>query len=174
MQFVEGNGFCKFTGMKNKKASVEWQGTVKSGQGKISTESGALNESPYSFNTRFGEDPGTNPEELVGAALASCFSMAFAAQLQKQKFNPELIRTDVDVELRQQEEAWSVTNIKIETSAQAEGISQSELQEAAEVTRKNCPIAKLLNANITVEATLLNETIQGRDLREGTRPHATH
>jgi osmotically inducible protein OsmC len=161
--------------MKNKNASVDWQGTIKAGQGKVSTESGALKNAPYSFSTRFGEDPGTNPEELVGAALASCFSMAFAAQLQKQKITPEQIHTEVEVEMKQHDEAWSVTDIRIETSAQAEGISASELQEAAEVTRRNCPIAKLMNANVTVEATLMSaEDSQGRNLREGTRPHATH
>jgi osmotically inducible protein OsmC len=157
----------------NKKASVEWVGTIKAGNGKISTESGALNESPYSYGTRFGEDVGTNPEELVGAALAACYSMAFAAQLQKHKHQPERIHTDVDVTLKQSGETFSVTEIKIETSAQAGDISESELQEIAEITKKNCPIAKLFNAHITVEASLLTEQSVAA-ISKDKGQHATH
>lgn len=159
----------------NRKASVQWQGTVKAGQGKISTESGALDESPYSFGTRFGDETGTNPEELIGAALAACYSMAFAAQLQISKFTPELIQTDVDVEMKQEADKWSVTDIRIEVAAQAGEITAAELQEQAEITKKNCPVAKLLNANIVVEATLLaaDQTLnRGKDSDQSN--HATH
>jgi len=174
--------FAFIPGM-NRTASADWQGSVRTGRGKINTESGSLKENPFSFDTRFGDQKGTNPEELIGAALASCYSMALSAQLQKHKFQPEHVHTDVDVQMKQTDETWGVGEIRISTEVKAGDLSSEQLQTIAEETKRSCPIAKLLNAHMTVEARLASGaglTVQNRsaqnssDQKNSGESHAAH
>lgn len=139
-----------------KTASAHWQGDLKQGKGTISTESGALKDNPYGFNTRFEDAPGTNPEELIGAAHAGCFSMAFSMLLGEEKFIPDSIDTKATVTLEKQSDGFAVTAVHLEMSARIPKIDQAKFKEIADKAKAGCPISKLLNANITLEATLLN------------------
>ncbi|HHX36114.1 MAG TPA: OsmC family protein [Gammaproteobacteria bacterium] len=139
-----------------KTASAHWQGDLKQGKGTISTESGALKDNPYGFNTRFEDAPGTNPEELIGAAHAGCFSMAFSMLLGEEKFIPDSIDTKATVTLEKQGDGFAVTAVHLEMSARIPKIDQAKFKEIADKAKAGCPISKLLNANITLEATLLN------------------
>lgn len=135
-----------------RKGSAVWTGGLKDGKGVVSTESGALKEIPYSFSTRFENTPGTNPEELIGAAHAACFSMAFSAQLQNEGLTPESVRTTATVTLEKTESGFQVDKVHLETVAKVPGASDADFQEAAEGAKTHCPISKLLNAEITVDA----------------------
>ena len=139
-----------------KTASAHWQGDLKQGKGTISTESGALKDNPYGFNTRFEDAPGTNPEELIGAAHAGCFSMAFSMLLGEEKFIPDSLDTKATVTLEKQGDGFAVTAVHLEMSARIPKIDQAKFKEIADKAKAGCPISKLLNANITLEATLLN------------------
>lgn len=139
-----------------KTASAHWQGDLKQGKGTISTESGALKDNPYGFNTRFEDAPGTNPEELIGAAHAGCFSMAFSMLLGEEKFIPDSIDTKATVTLEKQSDGFAVTAVHLEMSARIPKIDQAKFKEIADKAKAGCPISKLLNAKITLEATLLN------------------
>ena len=138
----------------NKTASAHWAGNLKQGKGTISTESGALKNNPYGFNTRFENQPGTNPEELIGAAHASCFSMAFAMLLGEEKFTPDSIDTQATVTLEKQSDGFAVTAVHLEMQACIPNIEQSTFDEIAGKAKAGCPISKLLNAKITLDATL--------------------
>ena len=138
----------------NKTASAHWAGNLKQGKGTISAESGALKDNPYGFNTRFENQPGTNPEELIGAAHAGCFSMAFAMLLGEENFTPDSIDTQATVTLEKQSDGFAVTAVHLKMQARIPGIEQSKFDEIAGKAKSGCPISKLLNAKITLDATL--------------------
>ena len=138
-----------------RKASAVWRGDLKSGRGTISTESTVLKDTPYSFGTRFENGPGTNPEELVGAAHAGCFSMAFSAELQKAGFTADTISTSATVTLENHPQtSWTVTRIHLEMSAKVPGITPEKFNEIANGAKAGCPISRLFKAEITLDAKL--------------------
>lgn len=139
-----------------KSASAKWQGELKTGKGRISTESGALDNAPYGFNTRFEDENGTNPEELIGAAHAGCFSMAFANELGQKDITPDEISTTAEVTLEKQEGGFSVTAVKLTVKAKAPNASEDDIRTAADAAKTGCPISKLLNAEITMELEILS------------------
>lgn len=138
----------------NKTASAHWQGDLKQGKGTISTQSGALKDNPYGFNTRFEDAPGTNPEELIGAAHAGCFSMAFSMLLGEENFTPDSIDTKATVTLEKLSDGFAVTAVHLEMRARIPGIEQAKFEDIANKAKNGCPISKLLNAKITLDATL--------------------
>ena len=138
-----------------RKASAEWQGDLKSGKGLVSTESGVLRSTPYSFTTRFEGERGTNPEELIAAAHAGCFTMALSGELGKAGLTAESLSTTATVSLDKLETTgWTVTESHLEVSGKVPGASVDAFRAAAEAASKGCPISRLLNAKITVEAKL--------------------
>lgn len=138
-----------------RKASAVWRGDLKSGRGTISTESSVLRDTPYSFTTRFENGPGTNPEELIGAAHAGCFSMALSAELQKAGFTAESIATTASVTLENHPQtSWTVTRIHLETTARIPGIDPAKFAQIADGARAGCPISRLFKAEITLDAKL--------------------
>lgn len=137
-----------------KTASAHWQGDLKQGKGTVSTQSGALKQNPYGFNTRFEDTPGTNPEELIGAAHASCFSMAFSMLLGEENFTPDSIDTQATVTLEKQDDGFAITAIHLNMTARIPGIEQSMFDTIAQKAKSGCPVSKVLNATITLEATL--------------------
>ncbi|MCR6656397.1 MAG: OsmC family protein [Opitutus sp.] len=138
-----------------RKASAVWRGDLKSGRGTISTESTVLNETQYSFGTRFENGPGTNPEELIGAAHAGCFSMALSAELGKAGFMPESIRTTATVTLENHPQtSWTVTQVHLDLTASVPNLSAEKFQEIANAAKAGCPISRLLKAEISLDARL--------------------
>ncbi len=137
-------------------ATAQWRGTGKEGKGKISTQSGVLKEAQYGFNTRFEDGPGTNPEELIGAAHAGCFTMATAFALTGAGFNPEQLNTSASVIMEKQGDAWTITEVQLKLDAKIPEISEAKFQEIAAGAKANCPVSRLLNAKISLEAKLLN------------------
>lgn len=137
-----------------KTASAHWQGDLKHGKGTISTESGALKENPYGFNTRFEDALGTNPEELIGAAHAGCFSMAFSMLLGEENFTPDSIDTKATVTLEKLSDGFAITAVHLEMQARIPSIDQAKFEEIANKAKNGCPVSKLLNADITLDATL--------------------
>jgi lipoyl-dependent peroxiredoxin len=140
--------------MRDSKGTAEWIGSLKEGNGTVSTGSGAISESPYSFGTRFGQDLGTNPEELIAAAHAACFSMAFGAQLGERGLTAESIKTTATVSLEKTDAGPTVTKSHLEMVARVPGASEEQFREAADAAKKGCPISRLLNAEITLDARL--------------------
>ena len=143
-----------FLPMKSK-ASAVWQGGLKDGHGTMSTDSGALSAVPFSFKTRFEGEKGTNPEELIGAAHAGCFSMAFSAELGGAGYTPESVETSAAVTLGKDDTGFAVTNVDLVMKAKIPGISEEEFQSIAAKAKAGCPISKLLKAAISLDATLL-------------------
>lgn len=138
-----------------RKGSAVWKGGLKDGKGTVSTESGALRDQQYSFGTRFENGAGTNPEELIGAAHAGCFSMAFSAQLGEAGMKAERIETTATVTLEKTEAGMTVTAIHLDVSAEVPGADPAKFQTAAENAKKGCPISRLLSAaTITMDAKL--------------------
>ena len=137
-----------------RKASAEWRGGLKDGRGTVSTESRVLQSAPYSFSTRFENAAGTNPEELVAAAHAGCFSMALSAQLGEAGVKPESIRTTAGVTLEKLEGGFAVTAVHLDVTAKVPGVDPAAFTKAAEAAKAGCPISKLLNARITMDAKL--------------------
>jgi lipoyl-dependent peroxiredoxin len=138
-----------------RKAEAEWRGDLRSGQGKVSLGSGAYS-GPYSFRSRFESGDGTNPEELIGAAHAGCFSMALAAGLTKAGHAPERIHTDATVHIEQQGEGFTITRIQLRTEARIPGIDEAAFQEQARGAKANCPVSKALaGTEIELEAKLV-------------------
>ncbi len=135
-------------------ASAVWNGSLKEGKGVISSQSGVLSDTAYSFGTRFAEERGTNPEELIAAAHAGCFSMALSAGLGKAGFEPARIRTGASLDLENVEGSWRITAVHLETSARVPKISQSQFEAIAQDAKANCPVSQLLKANITLVAKL--------------------
>ena len=137
-----------------RKASAVWQGGLKEGKGTVSTESGVLSQAQYSFGTRFESGKGTNPEELIAAAHAGCFSMALSAELGKSGIAPEKIETSAAVSLEKLDSGWTVTQVHLDVRAKIPGADNTAFEAAAETAKKNCPISRLLNAKISMQATL--------------------
>jgi len=140
----------------DRSASAVWHGSLKEGNGTISTQSGTLKEAQYSFGTRFGHGVGTNPEELIAAAHAGCFSMALSAQLTSAKLVPETLETTAVVTMDMTGESPTVTRIHLTTRAKVPGASKEKFDELAETAKVGCPISRLLKAaEITLDATLV-------------------
>jgi osmotically inducible protein OsmC len=137
-----------------RKASAVWQGDLKSGKGSISTESGVLKQSQYSFGTRFENGVGTNPEELIAAAHAGCFSMALSAELGKAGFTPESIHTTATITLDKTNAGFTVTESHLDMTAKIPGIDQAKFIAIANGAKAGCPISRLLNAKVTLDAKL--------------------
>jgi len=137
-----------------RKASAVWNGTLKEGNGKISTDSGVLKDAQYSFSTRFENGIGTNPEELIAAAHAGCFSMALSAQLTNAGTPPDSVATTATVTLEKTDAGFTVTAVHLETSAKVPGATQEGFDTAANNAKTGCPISRLLNAEITLSARL--------------------
>jgi osmotically inducible protein OsmC len=135
-------------------ASAQWSGTGKEGKGSITTQSGVLSATPYSFARRFGDEKGTNPEELIAAAHAGCFTMALAFQLSGAGKLPEQLDTKADVSLEQVEGGWKIAAVALTLKAKVPGLSKDEFAKLAETAKANCPVSKVLNAKITLDATL--------------------
>lgn len=137
-----------------RKGSAVWNGGLKDGKGTVSTPSGVLNNAPYSFVTRFENEKGTNPEELIGAAHAGCFSMALSAQLNNANLKPERIATEATVTLEKLESGFAITTVHLQVSARVPGATQEQFDTAANNAKAGCPVSKLLNAKITMDAKL--------------------
>jgi osmotically inducible protein OsmC len=135
-------------------ASAPWQGGLKDGAGTVSTESGVLKRSPYSFRTRFEGQPGTNPEELIAAAHAGCFSMALSAELGKAAMTPETIRTTTTLTMENVASGWTVTQIHLDVTVKLPNADASKFEAAANAAKAGCPISRLLNTKITMDARL--------------------
>lgn len=138
----------------NRKARAVWRGTGRDGTGDLTTDSGVLSQTPYSFKTRFESEPGTNPEELIAAAHAGCFTMALAFQLQTAGFTPEELSTEAVVSLDPEGGGFKISKSALTLRARIPGIDQAKFDELAGVAEKNCPVSKVLNAEITLDATL--------------------
>ncbi len=135
-------------------ASAGWNGSLKEGKGTITTQSGVLSDSPYSFVTRFENGKGTNPEELIAAAHAGCFTMALSAQLGTMNFTPQTLRTSAKLTLEKLDAGWTISKIHLDVSARVPGISASAFESAAASAKANCPVSRLLKAEITMDAHL--------------------
>ena len=129
-----------------RKASAVWEGDLKSGTGKTSTESGVLQDVHYSFSKRFGDEPGTNPEELIGAAHAGCFSMALAHGLSGEGYTVEKVSTTAKVHLENVDGGFKITLIELETEAHVPGVDEAKFHEIAEGTKTGCPVSQALAA----------------------------
>ena len=136
------------------KASAVWQGSLKDGSGEVSSESGVLSSAAYTFATRFEGKPGTNPEELIAAAHAGCFSMALSAQLGGAGLTPDHVSTTATVTLEQTAGGFAVTKVRLDVSARIPGADQAAFDTAAGNAKAGCPISKLLNAEISMNAVL--------------------
>jgi lipoyl-dependent peroxiredoxin len=137
-----------------RKGSAHWTGDLRTGKGTVSTESGALAERPYGFNTRFGDEKGTNPEELIAAAHASCFTMALSNELSKAGIANPAIDTSAAVELKQQDGGFAITSSHLTVKVTAKGADKSAAEKAAETAKANCPVSKLLKAEIGMDLTI--------------------
>ncbi len=141
--------------MAERTAKATWNGTLKEGKGTMALGSGAF-EGAFSFNTRMGDEPGTNPEELVGAALAGCFTMALNAGLEKEGFKTSGIKTDAKVHFGKDDSGFAITKIDLVTEASVAGIDDPKFQEIAAATKKGCPVSKALTGTeIALDAKLI-------------------
>ena len=136
-------------------ASAEWRGDLKSGKGTISAASGALSATPYSFHTRFEDAKGTNPEELLAAAHAGCFSMALSAQLAGANLTAESIETTCTITLEKQADGFAITESHLELAARVPGATQAAFDQAVQAAKTGCPVSKLYHTNITLSSKLL-------------------
>jgi osmotically inducible protein OsmC len=137
-----------------RKGRARWQGAGRDGTGALSTDSGVLNDTPYSFRTRFESEPGTNPEELIAAAHAGCFTMALAFQLQTAGFTATELSTEAAVSLEPEGAGFAITRSALTLHAKIPGIDKAKFDELARAAELNCPVSKLMKAQITLEATL--------------------
>ena len=137
-----------------RKASARWQGTAKEGQGTLSVDSGTLKDTPYTFKARFGDGKGTNPEELIAAAHAGCFTMALSFALNNAGFTAEAIDTEAVVTIDQVEGGFAITASHLVTRARVPGIDAAKFAEIANGAKTGCPVSKVLNATITMDAAL--------------------
>lgn len=137
-----------------KSGSAHWAGAIKEGKGTVSTESGVLDQTPYGFNTRFEGKPGSNPEELLGAAHAACFSMAFSLMLGNAGFTPDSIDTKATVSLDEKGEGFAVSNVHLTTEASIPGIDQAQFDKLVNDAKEGCPVSQLFDTEITLDATL--------------------
>jgi osmotically inducible protein OsmC len=134
---------------------AHWQGGIKEGVGAISTESGALKDYPYGFGSRFEGQKGSNPEELIGAAHASCFTMALSLMLTQAGLTAASLDTKAEVSLEQVPDGFSITSVKLTLRAKIPGIDQAKFEELTGMAKAGCPVSKLLKADITLDATLV-------------------
>jgi osmotically inducible protein OsmC len=137
-----------------RKASAVWNGSLKEGKGTISTDSGVLSRTPYSFSTRFENGAGTNPEELIAAAHAGCFTMALSAQLGNAGITPESLETTAAVTLEKLEAGFTITKVHLDVTARIPGVDKAAFEKAAADAKAGCPISRLLKAEITMTARL--------------------
>ena len=135
--------------------SADWQGGIRDGKGSISTESGAMNHYPYGFASRFEGQPGTNPEELIGAAHAGCFTMALSLMLTQAKLTIEKLETAAKVTLEQVDGGYAITAVHLTLRAKVPGIDQAGFAKLAGDAKAGCPVSKLLKAEITLDASLI-------------------
>ena len=135
-------------------ARAQWAGDLKSGSGAISTASGTLSQTPYSFHTRFEEGKGTNPEELLAAAHAGCFTMALSLQLSLARLKAENLETACTITLEQKDGAFAITESHLELKARIPGATAEAFQKAAQAAKAGCPVSKLFHTNITLDAHL--------------------
>ncbi|KMK82654.1 OsmC family protein [Pectobacterium brasiliense] len=134
----------------HKKGQAHWEGDIKQGKGTVSTESGALQQQPYGFNTRFEGKPGTNPEELIGAAHAACFSMALSLMLGEEGHKPESIDTTADVSLDKVDGGFAITKIALHSTVKLSGIDEATFDSIIQKAKAGCPVSKVLKAEITL------------------------
>ncbi|SQF93346.1 OsmC-like protein [Paucimonas lemoignei] len=139
-----------------KKASAHWEGDLKTGIGSISTETGVLRDAPYGFKARFEGGKGTNPEELIGAAHAGCFSMALSMILGGENLTAESIDTTADVTLDQVEGGFAISAVHLTLKAKVPGATQEQFEKLTNMAKEGCPVSKVLNAKITLDATLIS------------------
>ena len=139
-----------------RKASALWKGTLKDGKGTISTESGVLSDTQYSFATRFADGKGTNPEELIAAAHAGCFTMALSLILGEATLTAEYLETTAEVTLEKVADGFAITAVHLILKGKVPGADQAKFEELAGKAKAGCPVSKLLNAKITLDATLVN------------------
>ncbi|MGH9729422.1 MAG: OsmC family protein [Candidatus Acidiferrales bacterium] len=144
-----------------RKATAVWNGSLKEGEGNISTESGVLSKSPYSFKTRFENERGTNPEELIAAAHAGCFTMALAAELGKAGITPENLETTTAVTLEKQDAGFAITKIHLDVTARIPNADNAAFEKSAQAAKAGCPVSKLLKAEITMTAKLEGQRATG-------------
>ena len=137
-----------------RKASAVWNGSLKEGKGKISTDSGVLSSTQYSFSTRFEDGKGTNPEELIAAAHAGCFTMALSGQLGAAGITPDSLETTASLTLEKLEAGWTVTKIHLDVTGRIPGNDAAAFEKAAKAAEVGCPISRLLKAEITMTARL--------------------
>ncbi|NNE51807.1 MAG: OsmC family protein [Sulfitobacter sp.] len=137
-----------------KNGSARWTGNLKEGKGYVSTETKVLDDQPYGFNTRFEDGKGTNPEELVGAAHASCFSMALSMILGEHDLTADEINTTATVHLEQKDGGFHIPTIHLDVTAKIPGATAEQFAEAANTAKENCPLSKLMTAEITMDAKL--------------------
>ena len=140
-----------------RKASAVWNGSLKEGKGTISTDSGVLSKTQYSFSTRFENGAGTNPEELIAAAHAGCFTMALSAQLGNAGLTPESLETTAAVTLEKLDAGFTITKVHLDVTARVPGASQAQFDKAAGAAKAGCPISRLLKAEITMSARLTGD-----------------
>ena len=136
--------------------SAVWSGGIKDGKGAISTKSGALKDYPYGFASRFEGKPGSNPEELLGAAHAACFTMALSGILGEAKLTADKMETQADVTLTKQPDGFAITKVHLTLKAKIPGVDDAKFQELAGKAKANCPVSKLFKAEITLDAKLEN------------------
>lgn len=139
----------------DRKGSAHWEGSLKDGRGSISTQSGALDKRPYGFAMRFEGVPGTNPEELIGAAHAGCFTMALSLILGEAGLTADSLDTTATVTLEKLETGFTITAIHLKLEAKIPGTDAATFQQLAAAAKANCPVSKLLNAEITLDAALV-------------------
>jgi len=139
--------------MPTRSAHAEWNGSISEGSGKMAFGSGAF-EGPYSFKSRMEEGPGTNPEELIGAAHAGCFSMALSVVLGAEGHEPESIKTDAEVRFEKEGEGWAIKGVALTTRARVPGMDDEAFQKAAEGAKENCPVSQALAVEISLDAAL--------------------
>ncbi|MES2027824.1 MAG: OsmC family protein [Pseudomonadota bacterium] len=135
--------------------SAKWQGGIKDGKGSISTKSGALSDYPYGFASRFEGKPGSNPEELIGAAHAACFTMALSLILGEAGLKADNMETKADVTLEKQGDGFAITKVHLTLSAKIPGADKAKFEELTAKAKAGCPVSKVLNAEITLDAALL-------------------
>ncbi len=135
-------------------ASAVWTGDLKQGKGTLSTQSGVLKDTPYSFSTRFENGIGTNPEELIAAAHAGCFTMALSATLGRAGFTAQRLATDAVLTLEQVDGNWTITTVNLRLTARVAGIDQAKFDQIAADAKANCPVSRVLNAKISLDAML--------------------
>ena len=136
-------------------ASAKWQGSGKDGLGSLTTQSGTLKDTPYGFNARFGDGKGTNPEELIAAAHAGCFSMATAVQLSGAGHPPEQLDCEANLTMEQIPGGWKIAAIHLVLKAKVPGLEETKFLELATSAKQNCPVSQVLNATITLDAKLV-------------------